>query len=135
MSTIPKSKLYTRTGDKGTSGLFSGSRASKDTPVFNALGTADELNAAIGVAREHCLSAAVSKELLSGQLATIQSRLLDLGALLATPHNDAYVSPETIERVKFPEDAVVQLEQWIDVHDATLPPLRNFILPVCFPYL
>lgn len=76
-------RIYTKTGDKGTSSLFNGSRGPKDNAFFHALGTTDELNAVIGVAREHCLAG--DMPLLPDRLAHVQSRLLDLGAAIATP--------------------------------------------------
>ena len=120
-----KFKVYTKTGDKGTSSLYSGERASKDDRIFAALGDTDELNAHIGVAREHCQSSAIPG--LDVQLAEIQSRLLDLGSSIATPLPSA--SASKIRRVHFAEDNTERLESWIDAMDEELPPLRNFILP------
>ncbi|KAJ0410225.1 hypothetical protein P43SY_002557 [Pythium insidiosum] len=76
-------KVYTKTGDKGTSQLFSGERRAKSDDVFNALGDTDELNAQIGVAIE-CARLA-NNEYLPPKLEMIQSRLFDLGACVATP--------------------------------------------------
>lgn len=118
-----KIRVYTRTGDAGTTSLFNGERKSKDELYFQALGDVDELNANIGLAREHCDLEGVGIEL---QLVEIQSRLLDAGSAVATPQRAS--SPEKILRSSFPDHAA-QLETWIDVMDDTLPPLRNFILP------
>ena len=72
-------KIYTKTGDEGTSSLYTGERRDKSDAVFEALGDTDELNSLIGVAREHCRSLPECEGLL-GQLETIQSRLLDVGS-------------------------------------------------------
>lgn len=95
--------------------------------VFEALGDVDELNACIGVARAHC-EAANSLKALDEQLASVQSRLLDVGSGVATPLDSA--TPEQLERAQFDDDHVTVLEQWIDGMDDTLPVLRAFILPV-----
>lgn len=111
-------KIYTRTGDSGSTGLFGGPRVSKDDDRIEAYGTVDELNAAIGVAR-----AAGVDETIDDQLAQIQHELFAIGAELAAPDPDRHdlrcVGPAYIET----------LEQWIDSHELTLPPLKNFILP------
>jgi cob(I)alamin adenosyltransferase len=120
----PKSSLYTRTGDTGSSSLFSGERRSKDDAVFAALGDVDELNSMVGLAREFCSEAGVG---LDDQLAYIQSRLLDCGSAVATPR--AAASASAAARTAFPPDAVATLEGWLDAHDAQLPPLTAFILP------
>jgi cob(I)alamin adenosyltransferase len=120
-------KVYTKTGDKGTSTLFSGERRPKDHAVFKALGDTDELNAQIGVAVEQARVAAAS-DFLPPRLEQIQSRLFDLGACVATPLTSA---SETKQRRAglFDEANVAQLEQWIDQMDEQLPPLKCFILP------
>jgi len=120
-----KVKIYTKTGDKGTTSLFTGERLPKDTDYFQALGDIDEVNAEIGLAREHCLLANIPT--LPERLEEIQSRLFDMGAHVATPLSKAPQAHK--DRTKFDENAVSVLEQWIDEMDAELPPLRNFILP------
>jgi ATP:cob(I)alamin adenosyltransferase len=131
---IRKVRIYTRTGDKGSSSLYNGQRRSKDDNIFEALGDVDELNANIGMAREYVLETLstsgnlASLQSLSEQLAEIQSRLLDLGSAIATPLDSS--SPEQLSRVAFPSEMSVTLERWIDEADDKLPPLRNFILPV-----
>lgn len=117
--------MYTRTGDKGTTSLYTGAREAKDHPIFEALGDVDELNAAIGLAREFCLAAGVP---IDEQLEEAQSRLMDVGTAIATPISDD--TPDTKRRVAaFPAGQAPRLEAWIDTMDAELPPLRNFILP------
>ncbi len=119
--------MYTRTGDKGKSSLYNGKRKEKSDAIFSALGDTDELNARLGVAREHCKADVVGEELPS-HLVEIQSRLLDIGSTIATPLDTS--TQEQLDRVLFDEQHVTTLEQWIDEMDAHLPPLRNFVLPV-----
>jgi ATP:cob(I)alamin adenosyltransferase len=121
--------VYTRTGDKGASSLFNGVRAPKTSLVFAALGDTDELNAAIGVVREHCVGSTDEGVLrLSARLSVLQSRLLDAGSCIATPAESS--TPEQLRRTEFPSGVAEELEAWIDEMDDELPPLRNFILPV-----
>lgn len=128
---FPKSPVYTRTGDAGTSSLFSGERRRKDDALFDALGAADELNAHMGVAAVE-LSLSVTNrgenlQRLIPMIEQIQSRLLDVGSAVATPVGSA--SPTKLKRAALPTGMVEQLELWIDELDAQLPPLTNFILP------
>ena len=127
-----KFKVYTKTGDAGSSSLFNGQRRGKDELVFAALGDTDELNAAIGVAAAHCtMEQAAHPELapLAPQFVALQSRLLDLGSAVATPQSSS--NEAQLKRAAFDVDGeeARQLEGWIDVMDEELPPLRNFILP------
>lgn len=119
-----KSGLYTKSGDKGQSSLYNGERRAKTDGVFEALGHQDELNCAIGVAREHC---AASANGLDAYLVEIQSRLFDLGAAVATPV--ASSSSDKLQYTAFPAGLTSQLEQWIDALDGALPPLTNFVIP------
>jgi cob(I)alamin adenosyltransferase len=119
-------KVYTKTGDKGTSQLFSGERRPKDHAVFKALGDTDELNGQIGVAIENLRIA--NNEYLPPKLEQIQSRLFDLGACVATPLTTASQTKKN-RAGRFDEGNVDMLEQWIDEMDAELPPLKVFILP------
>ncbi len=111
-------KIYTRTGDNGSTGLFGGPRIPKDDKRIEAYGTIDELNAAIGMIR----SSGVPVE-VDSQLDSIQHALFSIGAELATPH------PEKHDMRIIGGDHIERLEQWIDQHEATLPELKNFILP------
>jgi cob(I)alamin adenosyltransferase len=114
--------LYTGKGDDGSTGLFGGDRVGKDHPQVEAYGTVDELNALIGLAAAACdRGSAVQARLLS-ILAEVQSRLLDLGADLAAPHDDGKPRRITAEHVK-------AVEAWIDEVDAANAPLRQFVLP------
>ena len=118
-------KLYTRTGDDGTTGLFSGARVSKDHPRIEAYGTVDELNAVLGMVRSACDPAHRFEARLSEIITGIQSRLFDIGADLATPEGAKQQSK--IHRI---DDAdVAEAETWIDEVDAANPPLRTFVMP------
>lgn len=111
-------KIYTKTGDKGETGLYGGERVAKDSLRVAAYGTVDEANSAIGVARSH-----LTDEELDKDLAHIQNALFDVGADLATPNDSKYrknVSP-------IDEQDIGILENLIDHYDNT--PLTNFILP------
>jgi cob(I)alamin adenosyltransferase len=120
-------KVYTRTGDKGTSQLYNLERRPKDDHVFQALGDTDELNAHIGLAIEHCRK---SGNGLDVKLVQIQSRLLDIGSAIATPLSSSRTKAEKAARVAFDGVAHTKIvEQWIDEMDEALPPLKNFILP------
>jgi cob(I)alamin adenosyltransferase len=113
-------KVYTRTGDDGTTGLFGGSRTAKDAPRVAAYGSVDEANAAIGFARANLGDADVDRT-----LAAIQRTLFDVGADLATPED----APQR-ERLSLIDDEDVEaLERLIDRFDHELEPLRQFIIP------
>ncbi len=114
------SRIYTRTGDDGTTGLFGGERIPKSHPRLEAYGTVDELNAVIGIVLSHLLPTEISED-----LRTISSWLFVLGADLATPL-DAPVR-HTIPSIS--DEHVRWLESRIDAYESELPPLRHFILP------
>jgi cob(I)alamin adenosyltransferase len=116
-------KIYTKTGDGGSSSLYNGERRQKTDAIFSALGDVDEMNSVLGIAREYIPS---TGEELNRQLEIIQSRLLDIGSCIATPDNS---SESKLKRVTFSQDHVEQLEEWIDAHAANLPALTQFILP------
>lgn len=112
-------KIYTRTGDDGTSGLGSGERRVKSDIRFEAIGTIDELNAVIGMAR-----VATAGGDLDPMLARIQNDLFDLGADLAVPERAG-----AAERLRVVEAQVARLETEIDTMNADIAPLTSFILP------
>mmetsp|Transcript_11949 Transcript_11949/g.24014 ORF Transcript_11949/g.24014 Transcript_11949/m.24014 type:complete len:223 (+) Transcript_11949:122-790(+) len=116
-------KIYTKTGDKGTSSLYNGERRSKTDDVFKALGDVDELNSLLGIAREHI----GVQSTVDTQIQEIQSRLLDVGSCIATPPESSSESKR--QRVEFESVHVERLESWIDEHSETLPALTQFILP------
>lgn len=114
---VKLNKIYTRTGDAGTTGLVDGSRVSKADPLVTAIGDVDEANSAIGVAR-----AALGDGPLETLLARIQNDLFDLGADLATP-------AEIEGALRVAPGQVDWLEAQIDALNADLAPLTSFILP------
>ena len=118
---VKLNKIYTRTGDDGTSGLVDGSRCNKAEPRFDAIGSVDELNSALGLAA----IALVGSEHESA-IARIQNDLFDLGADLATPGSDFAPSEMVLRIVPAQVD---WLEQAIDGLNERLAPLTSFILP------
>lgn len=119
-------KIYTRTGDKGDTSLFTGQRVSKDDSYVNALGTVDECNCAIGVAIAH-LPKGEPFHHIKNELETIQHALFDLGAALATPRTTA--ANAKIQKTRFDSDSIKMLESAIDRMEESLSPLKTFILP------
>lgn len=115
-------KVYTKTGDDGTTGLVGGKRASKDSLRVNAYGEVDELNSHIGMVRT--LAERSGDTSLVDKLTRIQHELFNIGAELATPDGDSW---EGMVLVK-PEQ-VARLEGWIDEATKELPELRSFVLP------
>ena len=113
------SKIYTRTGDSGTTGLGDGSRVAKDDLRINALGDVDELNSCIGILRSHiALSTIEDKAAWDKSLSLVQHWLFDLGGEVCIP-NFHLVQPVAIEF----------LENEIDRMNEALPMLKDFILP------
>lgn len=144
-------KIYTKTGDAGTSSLYNGERKSKTDLVFAALGDVDELNACVGVAAEYCRDAAPPAAAMAGlrvsegeggaadatpstappalleQLREVQSRLLDVGSAVATPLDTS--SERKVSKVAFDAAHIDKVERWIDALDEDLLALTQFILP------
>ncbi|WP_394691721.1 cob(I)yrinic acid a,c-diamide adenosyltransferase [Hoeflea sp.] len=119
---VKLNKIYTRTGDDGTTGLVAGERRPKYDLRIEAYGTIDETNAVIGMARLHTGS---MKE-LDAMLMRIQNDCFDLGADLATP--DTGETPE-YEPLRIVDAQVDRIEADIDTLNADLEPLRSFVLP------
>lgn len=112
-------KIYTKTGDAGMTGLVGGERVAKSDPRIEAYGTVDELNAALG------LAVTSAEAPTAARLGVIQNELFTLGSHLATPEGSARRSTlPTIE-----PGWITRLEGEIDLAEAELPPLRQFILP------
>ena len=125
--TISITRVYTRTGDKGTTALVGGKRVPKDSPRIVAYGTVDELNSIVGLARvfnAERLAEADKHRWLDGVLRRLQNQLFDLGSELATPDDAAY---EGMHRVGDAE--VKELEELMDRCQKELPSLRSFVLP------
>ncbi|APF36644.1 ATP:cob(I)alamin adenosyltransferase [Chelatococcus daeguensis] len=115
-------RIYTRTGDDGTTGLATGARRPKYDRRVEAYGTVDEANACIGLARLHTGADAE----LDAMLARIQNDLFDLGADLSTPDDG---KPLPYEPLRILDAQVARLEGEIDQLNAHLSPLRSFVLP------
>ena len=118
-------RIYTRTGDDGTTSLFGGQRLSKDDLRIEAYGTLDELNVCIG-ALGSCTAVAESED--AAFLRTIQSDVFSWGSHLAT------VDPEMAEHLPpVPATRIDEMEAWMDAKNDALPPLSQFILPAGHP--
>ena len=120
------SKIYTRTGDNGTTALGSGRRVAKCDLRVEAYGTLDETNAAIGLARLHTRE---RLPVLDAMLARIQNDLFDLGADLCFPDE----TKDARGRLQVTAAQVARLEGEIDALNQELAPLRSFVLPGCSP--
>jgi cob(I)alamin adenosyltransferase len=114
-------KIYTRTGDKGETGLFGGERVSKSNLRLNAYGSIDELNSFLGLA----ITEVTSKE-IKDVLTDLQNKLFVLGADLAAPETE---KNKKLKITRLPESYIKDTEQAIDKFDAGLDELKNFILP------
>ena len=115
-------KIYTKTGDSGSTGLFGGDRISKDDVRVGAYGDVDELNAVLGMARAVEMMPRIDEVLLP-----IQRDLFAIGALLSTPDRDKMASH--LAKARIDEDRIHQLERAIDDAQSELDPLTAFILP------
>lgn len=117
-------KIYTRTGDKGTTSLVSGTRVAKNHPRLDAYGTVDELNSHLGLLDAFCRRQSPAPDAASlDTLLWVQHRLFDLGCMLAT-EEDSKWQPKTLA-----DGDVTRLEEEIDRLDAVLPRMTAFILP------
>jgi cob(I)alamin adenosyltransferase len=119
----PKSMIYTRSGDSGTTALFGGGRVPKDHPRVVAYGEVDELNSTIGVA-----IAFMSNKRLTGTLTLVQNELFNIGAELAS-ESGGEKSAAHARAFTSAEEKTAALESLMDEMDAALPPLTTFILP------
>jgi cob(I)alamin adenosyltransferase len=112
-------KIYTKTGDQGTTSLFGGKRVSKADLRIDTYGTVDELNSHIGLVRDQEIS-----QKRKNILVEIQDRLFTIGSILATEPGNTKVKTPQIH-----EEDVVLLEQEMDKMDTELPPMKFFVLP------
>lgn len=119
---VSLNKIYTCTGDDGSTGLVGGARVKKASLKVSAYGDVDELNAHLGVCRT--LAASLPDTTIHDILSRIQNELFDIGAELATPANAHWSG-----MLKAGPQHVAQLESWIDTLNSTLPTLSSFILP------
>jgi cob(I)alamin adenosyltransferase len=115
---VKLNKIYTKTGDDGTTGLVDGSRVEKSSAIMAVIGDVDEANSLIGVAALHASGDALT------MLRTIQNDMFDLGADIATPDGNFGWEPLRIVPAQ-----VARLESEIDTMNAALQPLTSFILP------
>src|SRR5438105_11122738 len=109
-------KIYTRSGDDGTTGMFGGGRVSKSDARIDCIGCVDEVNAALGWA------GAVANDALARQLREIQGELFVIGSLLSS-------TSSAVPLPQLEQDMIKRLEQEIDLAEAQIPALKNFILP------
>ena len=123
---VKLNKIYTKTGDDGTTGLVAGPRRLKHDLRVESYGTVDETNSAIGVARLHTIELPD----LDAMLMRIQNDLFDLGADLSTPETD---EPPAYEPLRIIDHQVERIEHDIDLLNADLEPLRSFVLPAGSP--
>ncbi len=120
-------RVYTRTGDKGETGLVGGKRVPKDSPRIEAYGTVDELNSIVGLARvfnEERIEEGEAHRFLDQVLRDIQEELFNLGSELATPPDSRHKGTTSID-----EEQVKKIEGIIDECQKTMDPLKSFILP------
>ncbi len=121
-----KMKVYTKTGDKGTTALFGGTRVPKHHIRIESYGTVDELNSYIGLIRDQDIKEEHKKLLLE-----IQDRLFVSGAILATPPDKEMLKSgkQRLNIMRISEEDITSLENEIDRIDSLLPPMTHFILP------
>ena len=119
-------KIYTKTGDKGKTSLFGGTRVPKYHLRIEAYGTVDELNSYIGLIRDQKIDQHTTEILLK-----IQNELFTLGSMLATPPEKEILKSgkERLNINKVSEESVALLENEIDLMNESLPPMSHFILP------
>ena len=119
-------KIYTKTGDKGTTSLFGGTRVPKDHIRIESYGTVDELNSYIGLIRDQEMNPHYKKILIE-----IQDRLFTVGAILATPpEKEVKKNGELrLQKLGIVEGDIELLEKEIDTMEEALPPMTHFVLP------
>lgn len=115
-------KIYTRTGDRGETGLFGGGRVPKDHPRVAAYGDIDELNSILGLVR-----ATSNQQFFDSLLESIQRDLFAIGGHLATP--DPGRVAKSLEKGALSPERIAEFERHMDEAEGTLPPLRAFVLP------
>ena len=119
-------KVYTKTGDKGTTALFGGTRVPKDHIRIESYGTVDELNSHIGLIRDQDINTNYKKILIE-----IQDRLFTVGAILATPPEKEILKngERRLKKLGILETDIELLENEIDAMETALPPMTHFVLP------
>ena len=119
-------KIYTKTGDTGTTALFGGTRVAKHHIRIESYGTVDELNSHIGLIRDQDIDLHTKEELI-----TIQNKLFTVGAILATPPEKETLKngKERLNIPKISEQDITRLETQMDTMNETLPEMTHFVLP------
>lgn len=119
-------KVYTKTGDTGTTALFGGTRVSKHNIRIESYGTVDELNSHIGLVRDQDMNVAYKKVLVE-----VQDRLFTVGAILATPPEKELLKngQPRLQKLGIIESDIEFLEKEIDAMEEALPPMTHFVLP------
>lgn len=119
-------KIYTKTGDKGTTALFGGTRVSKHHIRIDSYGTVDELNSYIGLIRDQEIDDAYKKTLIH-----IQNKLFTVGAVMATDPDKTTLKngQKRLNIATIEETDIIFLEKEIDIMNASLPPMTHFVLP------
>ena len=119
-------KVYTKTGDKGTTALFGGTRVPKDHIRIESYGTVDELNSHIGLIRDQDFNSHYKDILIE-----IQDRLFTVGAILATPPEKEVLKngEKRLQNLGIVESDIELLEKEIDTMEEALPPMTHFVLP------
>lgn len=119
-------KVYTKTGDTGTTALFGGTRVSKHNIRIESYGTVDELNSHIGLVRDQDMNVAYKKVLVE-----VQDRLFTVGAILATPPEKEMLKngQPRLQNLGIIESDIEFLEKEIDAMEEALPPMTHFVLP------
>jgi cob(I)alamin adenosyltransferase len=119
-------KVYTKTGDKGTTALFGGTRVSKNHIRIESYGTVDELNSYLGLLRDQEINT-----IYKHQLVIIQNKLFAVGAVLATPPEKEILKngQRRLKNVGINEADILELESQIDTMEESLPQMTHFILP------
>ena len=124
---IRLTRIYTRTGDRGDTGLVGGRRVAKDSPRIEAYGTVDELNAFVGAARCTVNQLVAQEPRLAGLgaiLLRVQHELFNLGSILATLPEDVHPRQPRVTDAE-----ITLLEKGMDAMNQDIPPLRSFVLP------
>jgi cob(I)alamin adenosyltransferase len=122
-----KARIYTKSGDKGTTSLVGGKRVSKGDARLEAYGTLDELNSTLGIVRAHLSAARDKSEFFTGlepAVQRVQNNLFNIGSHLACDDTKMQASLP-----KLPATDLATLEEHMDMWESELPPLKNFILP------
>lgn len=119
-------KVYTKTGDKGTTALFGGTRVPKHHIRIESYGTVDELNSYIGLIRDQEINPLYQKVLIE-----VQDRLFTVGAILATPPEKEVLKngEKRLQNLGVTESDIEYLEKEIDAMETELPPMTHFVLP------